>query len=156
MSRKLVSVVVAVAALAAAAGAGDEFVRLTPTEADLAAKRQNWFGLYLNGKKVGWLHEDFGRKGDGADPAYVTSSTGLVTIEAMEQTVEVNISESQEFDAAPPYALRGARSESKQAEGSEIVELRRDGAGYAASISAGGETRTMTVPSLDYTLADAM
>jgi protein-glutamine gamma-glutamyltransferase len=156
MSRKLAAVVVIVAWLAAAAGAGDEFLRLAPTEADLAAKRQDWFGMYLNGKKVGWLHEDFGRTGEGADAKYVSSSTALVTVEAMEQTVEVNICETQEFDAAAPYALRAARSESKQAESSEIVELRRDGSGYAATVSAGGETRTMSVPSVEYTLADAM
>jgi hypothetical protein len=156
MSRKLVTLAVAVMALAVAAGAEEEFLRLTPSEADLAAKRQDWYGLYMNGKKVGWFREDFGREGAGADAAYVVSSTGLLTIVAMDQEVEVQISEREEFDAAAPYALRAARSESKQAAGSEIVELHREGKGYVATISAGGEARTMNVASIDYTLADAM
>ena len=156
MSRRSVLLGLAVVVLAAIGRAEDGFLRLTPSAADLAVQRQDWYGVYMNGTKVGWYHEDFGRAGTGDDAVYVTGASGTLTIESMGQTVELQMEEREEFDTAEPYALRGARSESKQGENTEVVELRRDGKGYSATISAGGETRTMAVPSVDYTLADAM
>ena len=156
MPRRFLFLGFVVGALAVAALAEDEFLRLTPSDADLAAKRRDWYGVYINGKKVGWFHDDFGRAGTGPDAVYVVSSSGLLAIEAMGQAVEVQIEEREEFDATAPFALKAARTETKETGGSEIIEVTRDKGAYTATVTAGGETRTMEVPALDYTLADAM
>jgi hypothetical protein len=156
MPRRFVLVGLVVGALAAAAPAEEEFLRLAPTDADLSVKRRDWFGVYVGGKKIGWFHEDFGRAGTGPDAVYVVSSSGLLAIEASGQQVEVQIEEREEFDATAPFALRAARTETKEADGSEIIEVTRDKGAYSATVTAGGDTRTLEVPALDYTLADAM
>lgn len=156
MLRPIVIVGLAVALLAALGRAEDGFVRLTPADADLAARSQDWYGVYVGGKKVGWYHQDFGRIGAGSEAAYVSSSSMYLAVEAQGQQVEMQIDERKEFDAAAPFALRAARSETKETGGSRLVEVRRESGAYKASVVEGGESRAMDVAALDYTLADSL
>ena len=130
-------------------------LRMPLVEKDIPAPRVTWYGLYMNGTKCGFLREEFARVGEGADAVWFLDQTGGLQVEAMGKKLQMDLSERQEFDAAPPFAFRGGLYRMTQGGGDgQQIEIARDASGLSASVTAGGETRTLPVPELDYTLAD--
>lgn len=137
--------------------AGDAPLRLPLTAADVPAPRVQWYGIYMNGGKVGWMRDSFGRAGEGPDACLFSDQTGRLEIASMQQKVVIDILERAEFDAAPPFALRRARSRMEQPGGGQDVEITRAADGtLSARATSGGETRTLPLDGIDYTLADAL
>jgi hypothetical protein len=132
--------------------AGDEPEHPAMTAEDLPAAREDWYGVYLKGTRVGWLRMGLSRTAD----AVVGDNTGFIDLQALGRPMTLELAEREEFDAAPPFALRSAWSEQKQNGVAQVVELTRGKDGWSAVVTEGGATRTPPVPALDYTLADAL
>ncbi len=131
--------------------------RLPLAEKDIPAPRVTWYGLYLNGTKCGYMREEFARSGEGADAAWLFDQTGTCRLESMGKELAIGLAERQEFDAVSPFAFRGGwfRKTQEGGDGQEVV-ITRDATGLSAKVTAGGETRTLPVPSIEYTLADQL
>ena len=136
--------------------AGDSPLRLALDAKEMPAPHVEWYGIYVNGTKSGYMRQEFGRSGDGVAAAYFIDQTGRVQMVAMGKKVAMDLSEREEFGAAPPYAYRGARNSMTEAGNTKVIEVTRTVAGLSARVSEGAETRTITKPAPDYTLADAL
>src|SRR5688500_12680442 len=126
--RRFVILVVALASFLAAgsASAEDPLVRTPLTEKDVTPPHSEWYGLYMQGSKMGWLRQEFGRRGEGANAVYFGAAVGEMHIKAMDQQVDIFIEELMEFDAAPPFAYRGGRSSIKQPGGGRETVIARN------------------------------
>jgi hypothetical protein len=110
----------------------------------------------LNGTKSGWVRQEFGRTGEGASATYFIEQSGRVQAVAMGKRVALDVFARDEFDATPPYALRAARHSTTQGDKAQVVRTERTAEGLTSHVTDAGETRTLTKPSPDYTLADAL
>jgi hypothetical protein len=140
----------------ASARAGGEPLRIALDAKDIPAPHVEWYGIYINGTKGGYLRQEFGRSGEGKDAVCFTDQTGMIQLVAMGKKVAMELSERMEFDAAPPFAFHGARNSMTQEGNAKVIELSRTASGLSAKVSAGGETRTLERPAPDFTLADAL
>jgi hypothetical protein len=75
---------------------------------------------------------------------------------SMGQSVQMDLTQSEEFDAAAPFAFSGGRFEIKQGDSVQTVEVVRGKGGFKATTVQGGETNSPPVPAIDFTLADAL
>ncbi len=138
--------------VAAQARAEEPCLRLPLAAAEIPAPRVSWYGIYMNGQKVGWMREEFGKGAMG----YFLDQTGRLSMTSMGQTMELELSSREEFDGSAPFAFRGGRSVMKQGEEARIIEVARREGSLSAEVSEGGERRTHEVAALDYTLADLL
>ena len=137
--------------------AEDAPLRLPLTVAEMPAPRVRWYGIYMKGGKVGYMRDEFGRAGEGPAACYFTDQTGRIEIASMQQKVVIDLSERAEFDVAPPFTVRRARSKMTQTGGGKDVEITRAADGtFSARVDAGGESRTLPVGAFDFTLADSL
>jgi hypothetical protein len=139
------------AAVAAPVAAGDdEPMRLPMTAADVPPPSVDWYGMYLQGKKVGWFRVEFAKTTD-----VLTQRTAMhLDLKSMGQPVVMDATEDKDFDTTAPFAFRGGRSEMKRAGSSQTVEVTRTDHGFTAKATQGGQTQTPPVPAIDYTLSD--
>jgi hypothetical protein len=134
--------------------AADEPTRLPLTAEEIPAPRVDWYGLYMMQPKakVGWVRIELRKKPD----AYVYAYTMHLDLESMGQPMQMDMSESDEFDAAAPFAFRGGRSESKRDGVAQTLDVVKGKEGFTATSVQGGQTNTPPVPAIDFTLSDAL
>jgi hypothetical protein len=138
-----------------AAGEHPSRPHLTP-EVLKDAQRTDWYGVYLQNKKMGYIKTALQRVGHGEDAGY--RLTMLLRVQALSAGEKLDIEQSQEelFDTRPPYRLRRAHSVDKVRDSRQETVLTRAGDGYRVTTSANGEKTARSVPSLDFTLADTL
>lgn len=141
---------------AARARADEEPLRLALAPKEVPAAHVEWYGVYLNGTKSGWVRQEFGKAGEGAAAVYFVEQTGRVQAVAMGKQVALDLSTRDEFDVTPPFALKAARHSTSQGDKGQVVRADRSAEGLTAQVTDAGETRTLTKPAPDYTLADAL
>jgi hypothetical protein len=153
----LVSLAWLLAPLPNRAAADEKPVRLTPEARDLdELLGTDWYGVYLQGKKVGFFQSSRTRIGKGADAGFRESVHLRMKLVSLGQKSEMETRQTLDFDATPPFALR--RGEGKDFDGktTQHHRLERTAKGYAVTYAVGQDRRTKQVPSIDYTLADAL
>jgi protein-glutamine gamma-glutamyltransferase len=124
-------------------------------EAD-ASLNSEWFGVYMEGKKIGWINTSRAKLTEGGKTFYREKTALSMKLTSMGIKVESTKEEVQDFEATPPFRL--LRAEFKETDGavSQKITLTAKGKGYdALMIVAGNETRKY-IDSLDYTMADSM
>ena len=141
---------------AAPARADEDALRLALEKKDVPSPHVEWYGVYLNGTKSGWVRQEFGRSGEGESAAFFILQSGRIQAVAMGKQVAIDLSTRDEFDAVPPYGLRAARHSTTQGDKTQVVLVSRTSEGLSAQVSDAGEVRTLTKPLPDYTLADAL
>jgi hypothetical protein len=114
----------------------------------------DWYGLYALGKKVGYARLTIARTGEGREPGYETSVDLHVTFRSAGAKVEHHVSETLEFDATPPFALRRGSFSETDAGSARKAELVRAAKGYAATQTVDGATKTKPLESFDYPLSE--
>jgi hypothetical protein len=137
-----------------ASRAADEPIRLPLTAAEIPAPHVDWYGLYQmrDKAKVGWVRIEFSKTSDG----WVYAFTMHMDLASMGQSVLMDASERNEFDATAPFAFRGGRAEMKQNGVAQTIEVVKGKDGFTATAVQGGQTNSPPVPAVDFTLSDAM
>lgn len=118
---------------------------------------ESWYGLYVQGKKIGFMHVLTAKKGTAELPTYVTSTVTEMKILASGTKATMRSVGRSVFSGKAPYPLL-AQSKVSTARGQErSVVATRKGAGFEIVIRAGGSTQTQRVKDFkSYTLADSM
>jgi protein-glutamine gamma-glutamyltransferase len=139
------------------AAADEKPVRLALDAKDIQASLgTEWYGVYIQGKKVGYFTSTRALAGAGASAVYRESSHMHMKLLSLGQKTEMKTTEVTEFDATPPYAMR--RDELTDVDGNltQRYQLVRAGNGFTLTTLAGRDRRTKQVPPIDYTLADSL
>ena len=157
MFRPFVALAIAVVGLAwlvsPVATRAQDFVRPAIEKGDIEAGfRTDWFGMYLQGKKIG----HFRTSRDKTDEGIRESFTMQMKIVSFGQKAEMNIEQTLVFEPKEPHGL--LRGEFKQVDSSTKLHLtlERKGNGFRKVLKVGNEVRENDVPAINYLLADAM
>jgi len=131
-------------------------LELPVTEALLKERRRHWYGVYLNGNKVGWGVES-------QQPATIEGKACIslaleVTMEmtALDKVTKVEIASRRHFDADPPHRAFLIEDIQKMDGQERTVVLRhKEGTIYVAETTEAGNARSKLVPDIDLRLCHA-
>lgn len=131
--------------------------RLPINEKDIEASLgTEWFGLYLNGKKIGYFSTTRERLGKEPGGTVRDSFTMHMKIATMGLKAEMNLKESREFEGKAPYAFLGGKSVMADGRVTQTTTVVRMGKELEALIVVGNEKKEKKTPAVDYTLADSL
>jgi protein-glutamine gamma-glutamyltransferase len=123
---------------------------ITAAEID-AGVRRDWYGVYLEGTKIGYFTFNRERTTDGVQESFFMS----LKIASLGTRVEARIASVQVFDAAAPHALlRGGFSE-QAGNRTDFTFVRTAPGVYDVTQTTRGNVRKRSVK-FDYSLADSM
>lgn len=144
--------------LLASPAVAQEATRIPATPAQLdALVADDWYGVYMQGKKSGFARITFKKSGTKADPTYTSSMQMELRMVAMGQKQRMVMTNEEVFDGTPPYALRSATSSQVQGPRSQkVTATTTDKKTYSIVIDSAGTTRTLSRPALDYTYLDTV
>jgi hypothetical protein len=130
------------------------FTRLEPTAKELdASLRTDWYGVYLQGKKIGYLK----MARDRVDPGIREVLLMHMKLTSFGQKADMVISQSMIYEAKPPYALTKAEYKEESGPTANKFTLTRTGPGTFDSVQTDGtNVRKKVVKGLDFSLADSM
>lgn len=132
----------------------EEPARLPLTEQDIAtALRSDWYGVYLQGKKVGYCYVALTRKHDGR---FLSRLDLFLKVQSLGVTSESRYVEELEFESAVPYRLSRGRLSQDDGKSRQEIEVFRKGDAFDAVILAAGERTTRRIPVLNYDLTDRL
>ena len=131
-------------------------VRLSLQEERLREPEEDWYGVYVAGTKIGFLHAGFAPSREDGEPVLVFDLEMGMKVRALGLKVEIEVSERLVFAGRPPYGLLGGESDLKQGAFRRGVRVEKDGARFLAHITEAGSPRTMDLGELDYTAEDAL
>ena len=135
--------------------AASDLVRYKITDNDLRLREGiRWYGLYQADKKLGYLKETFFANGTGSDLVWVHRHTAVIKLHSRAQKAEMELTEERVFDGQAPHRFRRGRLSTSAARSVRCIEIGREGKGFKAVISEGGERFTRVLPHFDYTLGD--
>jgi hypothetical protein len=129
----------------------DEPTRLPLPDTGPPAAATYWYGLYMQGTKVGWARVTDGRTAEGT---LVEEWEVEGKFAAMGEKFDFRARERIEFESRPPYAVARATSEVTTGPARLKVSLERAEHGYRAVIAGPGGEQVKTIQELDYTFAD--
>jgi hypothetical protein len=116
----------------------------------------DWYGLYFQGKKMGFFKATHERIGPAPEAGYRESIHMNMKLVSLGQKAEMDLKETLEFDGRAPYALRrGTAIETEGTKTRRFVLVPAD-KGFTLTYTAGNEQRTKPIPPIDYTLADSL
>src|SRR5690242_13763505 len=96
------------------------------TTADIdALLESDWFGVYFQGKKIGYLHTTRIKAGQGDDAVYRETLLMTMKLTSFGQKAEITFRQVLDFDRQPPFALRRAEAEENDPRGKQIFKLTR-------------------------------
>lgn len=130
--------------------------RLAITPQEIRTPQTNWYGVYLQGKKVGYAKFALTRSDNSKDPHYVLEQKMNMKIISMGEKREIVSTDFFRFDNKPPYALHYARHLDVDGFHKRTVEITRTKMGFDVIFEAGGESQKKQIPSVNYALADAL
>src|SRR5437899_2638936 len=87
-------------------------VRIPVKASDVdAALESKWFGVYFQGKKIGYVNSERSREGKGEKAFYRESFRVSIKLLSFGQKAEITSSEVVDFDGQAPFAIRGGHAE---------------------------------------------
>ena len=115
--------------------------------------RTDWFGLYLQGKKIGYFRSTRARDGD-----QIRESTTLsMKLASFGQKTEVLNNQTMTFEAKAPYRLlRGEMEQQSAPTPVQKTVLVRGNQGFDVTFQTGNVVSKKQLPDADYTLVDAV
>ena len=138
--------------LVPAAPAQDVFYRPEVAASDIEPTlRSDWFGLYHDGKKIGFYN--FTRSRDGEN--VVERFTMTLKLLSFGKKAEMNISQSMTFEGKPPFRLLSGQYDEAAGGNKQTISINRMGKGFEHTVLAAGQKQTRQLADLDYSLADA-
>ena len=115
--------------------------------------RTDWFGIYLQGKKIGYFRSDYDRNGD----FFRESADFRMKLASFGQKSEMIIKETASFENKPPFRLMRAEMDQRSdpTPPENFLLVRKD-KGFEFTYRTGKETTKKPIAELDYTLADTL
>jgi len=112
----------------------------------------DWYGLYLNGKKMGYCR--IAR--EKADGGVRESLLLVMKLVSFGQKAELSMTQSLTFESKAPHRLlKGSFQQSEDGKAKIRIQLERAGDGFKVTHEAGGVTRTNDHGPIDYTYLDS-
>lgn len=112
----------------------------------------DWYGLYLNGKKMGYCR----LTRDRADGNVRESFMLVMKLVSFGQKAELSMTQTLTFESKPPYRLlKGAFQQSEDGKAKIRMQLERAGAGFKITHEAGGVTKMKDHGDIDYSFLDS-
>lgn len=140
-----------VVAFCPTAAVAQELDAKTITAKDLEPQ-SDWYGLYLNGKKMGYCRTSR----DKADGGVRESFTLVMKLVSFGQKAELSMTQSLVFESKPPYRLlKGSFQQNEDGKAKIRMRLERAGDGFTVTHEAGGVTKTKDHGDIDYTFLDS-
>jgi protein-glutamine gamma-glutamyltransferase len=115
--------------------------------------RTDYYGLYLMGKKIGWVKTSLTRL-NAKIPGYVSHLEGSFKLTALGSKTELRMLETEEFDAKPPYAFRGGLARETDGKSVKETKLTPTTKGFDVVIRTGDGLVRKQLSAIDYTLED--
>ena len=124
---------------------------LVAQELDVASLAgEDWYGLYLNGQKMGYAHEMVAVEDDGSVTA---SNDAYFRLSMMGVSQEMNINEERAYAADGP--VRRIVQKVKDNAGEKIFDARVEGGGLTLRSTVGGQSSEKNFPAPKESLEDA-
>lgn len=139
--------------------AGEDPAPFRPEITDADIDRQlgsEWFGIYLQDKKVGWLKESAVRDEVDGVKCVTGGFTMHVELRRMQDVFSLNMTEKTSYAAAAPHRLVSAILEQNDGTQQKTIAIKRraEGEGFTIEITENGTPRTLERDDFDVTLAD--
>lgn len=138
-----------------AAPGGRETIRLEVPTWSFEGQRQQWYGIYADDDKLGYLKNTI-RFDPTAEGQFVVVNEMHLKVVTLGQKREVQSIETLTFDGAEPFRLRSGHSTIDQGPYRQEVTLTPVGTDYEARIKAADSERVLEVPDPDFTVADIL
>jgi hypothetical protein len=113
----------------------------------------DWYGLYLQGKKIGYFQTVRDTTKDGV---VRESFTLVMRLVSFKKKVEMTLGQTLRFSAKPPFELLGGEFTQSDGMTKQKIKVERKGEGFELTHEAGGVKQTKQHGPIDYTLADSM
>ena len=123
-------------------------------EAFEALLRQDFYGVYIGGLKVGWTAQALRRESIDGAPRFVSELDTQMRIVNAGVTIASRSTERVWFTAQPPYAMRGFTTETVQNDDRQLSEGRFTPSGFSVTITTRSGTQTRDAGAMDFTLID--
>jgi hypothetical protein len=117
--------------------------------------RQDWYGIYADDNKLGYLRLSI-RFDEVGEPRFVVENEMHLKVVTMGQKRQIRSVETLAFEGAAPFRLVAGRSVIDQGPYRQEVDLSRDGDRYEARILAADSERTLEVSDPRFTIADVL
>jgi hypothetical protein len=114
----------------------------------------DWYGIYLQGKKVGYLKSTSDREKDPDGAIYKIQLSGIIQNPTRMKTDEIKIHVVATFRSQPPFSLICFTDRMIHKDDTSETRIIRTAKGYEARMTQGGETSTRMIGSLKYGLKD--
>ena len=111
-----------------------------------------WFGLYLQDKKIGYCKSVISK----TDEAVVESVVMSMKLALLDKKTEIKTSRTLNYEAKPPYRLMSGAEETDDGGIVTKVLAKRKGKGFEITTIAAGKERVRQVDDITYDLADAV
>ncbi|MBN2710933.1 MAG: transglutaminase domain-containing protein [Planctomycetes bacterium] len=129
----------------------EKLTRYELTEQDIEnAMADDWYGMYLAGSKIGYMHHTCMRK----DGNIFTSMSGRMQLTRMGKVIEVNILESKTFSGTAPYPLLAVELIQSDGVQSKKVNVSKKDKGFVTTIKEGENEREMVTKECEVFLSD--
>ena len=116
-----------------------------------------WFGIYFQGKKIGYVHSTRKKMEDAGQTFYRDKTLMTMKLQSFGQKSEMKIEQAFDFETKPPFRLIRADYLNSDGKLKEHKKLTAKGKGYDATIALGGKIQQRKeIADLDFTLADTM
>lgn len=116
----------------------------------------DWYGIYLQGNKVGHGKLAMSREKGPDGTIYRLILSGTTRIMSLGEIATIEMGIDAKFDAQPPYALRVYSMKMKSNNDISETTIAKTRNGYKAKIVQANETRTQMLGPLNYTLNHAL
>ena len=112
----------------------------------------DWYGVYLQGKKIGFAHQFLVRAGDRVEETMTMS----LKLASFMQKIELKMSQTLSFEGKAPYRLMDVTSEEEAGGSTTRTRVQRTEKGFEHRITIGKQLRATTVEDVNLTLADSL
>jgi hypothetical protein len=116
----------------------------------------DFYGIYLLGKKVGFAKFVHERVPDALQTGFRATQDLSMKLTAMGLKKLLRMTDSQEFEGTPPFALRRARFVETDGQSTKEITVERKAKGFEALLSAAGERSRRQIAAIDYNMTDVL
>jgi hypothetical protein len=114
----------------------------------------DWYGVYIQKSKVGYLKSTSGRERGPEGTIYKIQLSGIIQYPSRIETDEMKIHMVAKFMSQPPFSIICFSDKVVHRDDVSETRIVRTSKGYEASITQGGKTRTHMIESLEYSIKD--
>lgn len=102
----------------------------------------DWYGIYLESRKTGFLKCTTRRRESREGPRYVLENSGVIKVASGRDVRTISIHVVSEFGAHPPFPLLRYRDRTAKEDEISEIEVFRTAAGYQVAVTQGKKTHT--------------